>query len=48
MEAKKFEDVKKKKVKKEKPLTLGDLERKIMLEKGGQYEEMDDFKPSTR
>ncbi len=38
----------KKKEKKEKPLTLGDLERKVMLEKGGHYEEMDDFKPTPR
>jgi len=29
-------------------MTIGDLERKIILEKGGQYEEMDEFKPSTR
>ncbi len=38
----------KKKEKKEKPLTLGDLERKVMLEKGGHYEEMDEFKPTPR
>ena len=38
----------KKKAKKEKPLTLGDLERKVMLEKGGHYEEMDEFKPVPR
>jgi hypothetical protein len=29
-------------------LTLGDLERKVMLEKGGHYEEMDEFKPTPR
>jgi protein KRI1 len=38
----------KKKEKKEKPLTLGDLERKVMLEKGGHYEEMDEFKQTPR
>ena len=39
---------KKKKAKKEKPMTIADLERKVMLEKGGKFEEMDEFKPSTR
>ena len=39
---------KKKKSKKEKPMTIADLERKVMLEKGGKFEEMDEFKPSTR
>ncbi len=38
----------KKKTKKDKPMTIGDLERQVMLEKGGKYEEMDEFKPTTR
>lgn len=49
--AKKDDDIEeepKKKVKKEKALTIADLERKVMLEKGGKFEEMDEFRPSTR
>lgn len=39
--------VEKPKKKKEKPMFLGDLERKVMTEKGGRYEEMDEFKPEV-